>query len=76
MFFKLENMLGGEEVYKTHITKYLVPCIGQFAIAIGDDSQWKVLNYQVLLKTRHSLPKVRRCSKRCSVGLVYQTYQT
>lgn len=55
---KLENVLGGEEIYKTHITKHLVPCIGQFAIAMGDDSQWKVLNYQILLKMRHSSPKV------------------
>ncbi|KAI7796665.1 HEAT repeat-containing protein 1 [Triplophysa rosa] len=56
---QLENMLGGEEVYKIHITKHLVPCIGQFAVAMGDDSQWKVLNYQILLKTRHGSPKVR-----------------
>ncbi|KAG1960415.1 ARM repeat superfamily protein [Pimephales promelas] len=56
---QLENMLGGDEIYKTHITKHLVPCIAQFAIAMGDDSQWKVLNYQVLLKMRHSSPKVR-----------------
>uniref|UniRef100_A0A671P7D9 HEAT repeat-containing protein 1 n=1 Tax=Sinocyclocheilus anshuiensis TaxID=1608454 RepID=A0A671P7D9_9TELE len=55
----LENMLGGDEIYKTHITKHLVPCIAQFAVALGDDSQWKVLNYQILLKTRHSSPKVR-----------------
>uniref|UniRef100_A0A673K9U4 HEAT repeat-containing protein 1 n=1 Tax=Sinocyclocheilus rhinocerous TaxID=307959 RepID=A0A673K9U4_9TELE len=56
---QLENMLGGDEIYKTHITKHLVPCIAQFAVALGDDSQWKVLNYQILLKTRHSSPKVR-----------------
>uniref|UniRef100_A0A9J7XVY5 HEAT repeat-containing protein 1 n=1 Tax=Cyprinus carpio carpio TaxID=630221 RepID=A0A9J7XVY5_CYPCA len=54
---QLENMLGGDEIYKTHITKHLVPCIAQFAVAMGDDSQWKVLNYQILLKTRHSSPK-------------------
>uniref|UniRef100_A0A671P9U0 HEAT repeat-containing protein 1 n=1 Tax=Sinocyclocheilus anshuiensis TaxID=1608454 RepID=A0A671P9U0_9TELE len=59
MCVKLENMLGGDEIYKTHITKHLVPCIAQFAVALGDDSQWKVLNYQILLKTRHSSPKVR-----------------
>ncbi len=58
---KLENMLGGDEIYKTHITKHLVPCIAQFAVAMGDDSQWKVLNYQILLKTRHSSPKVCKC---------------
>ncbi|XP_043109963.1 HEAT repeat-containing protein 1 isoform X3 [Puntigrus tetrazona] len=56
---QLENMLGGDEIYKTHITKHLVPCIAQFAVAMRDDSQWKVLNYQILLKTRHSSPKVR-----------------
>uniref|UniRef100_A0A673MTF0 HEAT repeat-containing protein 1 n=1 Tax=Sinocyclocheilus rhinocerous TaxID=307959 RepID=A0A673MTF0_9TELE len=56
---QLENMLGGDEIYKTHITKHLVPCMAQFAVAMGDDSQWKVLNYQILLKTRHSSPKVR-----------------
>ncbi|KAL2099230.1 hypothetical protein ACEWY4_005710 [Coilia grayii] len=56
---QLENMLGGEEVYQDRVAKHLVPCIGQFAVAMGDDSQWKVLNYQVLLKTRHSSPKVR-----------------
>ncbi|KAL0179914.1 hypothetical protein M9458_025356, partial [Cirrhinus mrigala] len=53
----MENMLGGEMIYKTHITKHLVPCIAQFAVAMGDDSQWKVLNYQILLKTRHRSPK-------------------
>lgn len=51
-------MLGGEQVYQTRVTKHLVPCIAQFSVAMGDDSQWKVLNYQILLKTRHSCPKV------------------
>ncbi|TSL75269.1 HEAT repeat-containing protein 1 [Bagarius yarrelli] len=56
---QLENMLGGEVVYQTRVTQHLVPCVAQFAVALGDDSQWKVLNYQILLKTRHSSPKVR-----------------
>ncbi|KAB5555247.1 hypothetical protein PHYPO_G00031300 [Pangasianodon hypophthalmus] len=56
---QLENMLGGEQVYQTRVTKHLVPCVAQFSVAMGDDSQWKVLNYQILLKTRHSCPKVR-----------------
>lgn len=51
-------MLGGEQVYQTRVTKHLVPCVAQFSVAMGDDSQWKVLNYQILLKTRHSSPKV------------------
>ncbi|XP_069787090.1 HEAT repeat-containing protein 1 isoform X2 [Narcine bancroftii] len=56
---QLENMLGGEEEYKDRITNHLIPCITQFSVAINDDSLWKPLNYQILLKTRHSSPKVR-----------------
>ncbi|XP_076844012.1 HEAT repeat-containing protein 1 [Brachyhypopomus gauderio] len=56
---QLENMLGGEQVYQSRVTQHLVPCIAQFSVAMGDDSQWKVLNYKILLKTRHSSPKVR-----------------
>uniref|UniRef100_A0A4W5MB00 HEAT repeat-containing protein 1 n=1 Tax=Hucho hucho TaxID=62062 RepID=A0A4W5MB00_9TELE len=56
---QLENTLGGEEVYQTRVTKHLVPCVGQFCVAVGDDTLWKTLNYQILLKTRHSSSKVR-----------------
>ncbi|KAK0130715.1 HEAT repeat-containing protein 1 [Merluccius polli] len=56
---QLENMLGGEEVYQLRVTKHLVPCLGQFSVAMGDDTQWKTLNYQILLKTRHGSSKVR-----------------
>lgn len=56
--WQLENMLGGEQVYQTRVTKHLIPCVAQFSVAMGDDSQWKVLNYQILLKTRHSCSKV------------------
>ncbi|XP_078413403.1 HEAT repeat-containing protein 1 isoform X1 [Cetorhinus maximus] len=56
---QLENMLGGEEAYKDRVTNHLIPCIAQFSVAIGDDSVWKPLNYQILLKTRHSSSKVR-----------------
>ncbi|XP_048392427.1 HEAT repeat-containing protein 1 isoform X2 [Stegostoma tigrinum] len=56
---QLENMLGGEEEYRDRVTNHLIPCIAQFSVAIGDDSVWKPLNYQILLKTRHSSPKVR-----------------
>lgn len=64
----MENTLGGEEVYQTRVTKHLVPCVGQFCVAVGDDTLWKTLNYQILLKTRHSSSKVRR--QKCEeVGL-------
>lgn len=51
--------MGGEQVYQQRVTRHLVPCVGQFSVALADDSQWKTLNYQVLLKTRHSDAKVR-----------------
>ncbi|XP_062859270.1 HEAT repeat-containing protein 1 [Trichomycterus rosablanca] len=56
---QLENMLGGEQIYQTRVSEHLVPCVAQFAVAMSDDSQWKVLNYQILLKSRHSSSKVR-----------------
>ncbi|XP_075780923.1 HEAT repeat-containing protein 1 [Pelodiscus sinensis] len=56
---QLENMLGGEEKFQERVTMHLIPCIAQFSIAMADDSLWKPLNYQILLKTRHTLPKVR-----------------
>ncbi|XP_072230242.1 HEAT repeat-containing protein 1 [Leuresthes tenuis] len=56
---QVENRLGGEQVYQQRVTRHLVPCVGQFSVALADDSQWKILNYQILLKTRHSDAKVR-----------------
>uniref|UniRef100_A0A8C5LBN1 HEAT repeat-containing protein 1 n=2 Tax=Jaculus jaculus TaxID=51337 RepID=A0A8C5LBN1_JACJA len=56
---QLENRLGGEEQFQERVTNYLVPCIAQFSVAMADDSLWKPLNYQILLKTRDSSPKVR-----------------
>ncbi|KAM9425995.1 HEAT repeat-containing protein 1 isoform 2-T2 [Pholidichthys leucotaenia] len=56
---QLENHVGGEEVYQQRVTQNLVPCVGQFSVALNDDSLWKALNYQILLKTRHQDSKVR-----------------
>ncbi|KAM9212388.1 HEAT repeat-containing protein 1 [Dugong dugon] len=56
---QLENRLGGDEKFQQRVTKHLIPCIGQFSVAVADDSLWKPLNYQILLKTRDSSPKVR-----------------
>ncbi|XP_054899068.1 HEAT repeat-containing protein 1 isoform X2 [Poeciliopsis prolifica] len=56
---QLENSLGGPQVYQNRVVQHLVPCVGQFAVALADDSQWKTLNYQILLKTRHSDSTVR-----------------
>ncbi|XP_058398947.1 HEAT repeat-containing protein 1 isoform X3 [Diceros bicornis minor] len=56
---QLENRLGGEEKFQERVTKHLIPCIAQFSVAMADDSLWKPLNYQILLKTRDSSPRVR-----------------
>lgn len=56
---QLENRLGGEDRFQERVTRHLVPCIAQFSVAMADDSMWKPLNYQILLKTRDSSPKVR-----------------
>ncbi|KFQ56778.1 HEAT repeat-containing protein 1, partial [Nestor notabilis] len=56
---QLENTLGGDEKFQDRVTAHLIPCIAQFAVAMADDSLWKPLNYQILLKMRHTSPKVR-----------------
>ena len=56
---QLENGLGGEEKFQEQVTKHLIPCLAQFSVAMADDLLWKPLNYQILLKTRNSSPKVR-----------------
>ncbi|XP_034413870.1 HEAT repeat-containing protein 1 isoform X3 [Cyclopterus lumpus] len=56
---QLENTVGGDQVYQQLVTQHLVPCVGQFSVALADESQWKTLNYQILLKTRHPDSKVR-----------------
>ncbi|NXW33143.1 HEAT1 protein, partial [Phaetusa simplex] len=56
---QLENMLGGDEKFQERMTAHLIPCIAQFSVAMADDSLWKPLNYQILLKMRHTSSKVR-----------------
>ncbi|XP_029449670.1 HEAT repeat-containing protein 1 [Rhinatrema bivittatum] len=56
---QLENLLGGDEKFQERVTGHLIPCIAQFSVAMADDSLWKPLNYQILLKMRHASPKVR-----------------
>ncbi|KAI8486292.1 HEAT repeat-containing protein 1 [Branchiostoma belcheri] len=56
---QIENLQGGEEVFTARVEDHVVPCIAQFAVAVGDDASWKPLHYQIMLKTRHDSPKVR-----------------
>lgn len=56
---QIENTLGGEEALVERSKKLLIPCIVQFTVATGDDSLWKQMNYQILLKLRHSSSCIR-----------------
>ncbi|CAG9784650.1 unnamed protein product [Diatraea saccharalis] len=69
---QLENTLGGIEALKTRAAELLIPCISQFAIATQDDSLWKLLNYQILLKTRHNDGDIRLIAVDCLVAMATQ----
>ncbi|XP_071483190.1 HEAT repeat-containing protein 1-like [Diadema antillarum] len=56
---QIDNTLGGDDSYQDRITGHLTPCLVHFMVAARDPSTWQPLNYQVLLKTRSSSPKVR-----------------
>ena len=47
-------------MFRERLSDHLVPCLSQFAAASGNDAHWKPLNFQVLLKTRHSSALVKR----------------
>ncbi|KAK3912207.1 HEAT repeat-containing protein 1 [Frankliniella fusca] len=66
---QLENTLGGVEGLRQRATDVLVPCISQMALACSDDTLWKQLNYQILLKTRHTTPMVRLVSLEAVCGV-------
>ncbi|CAK1549634.1 unnamed protein product [Leptosia nina] len=69
---QLENTLGGISDLQTRAKKIIIPCISQFAVTIGDDSLWKLLNYQVLLKTRHNDAEIRLIALDCLVDMATQ----
>ncbi|XP_013200654.1 HEAT repeat-containing protein 1 [Amyelois transitella] len=69
---QLENTLGGVLELKARAKEYLIPCISQFAVATADDSLWKLLNYQVLLKTRHNDAEIRLIALECLVSMAGQ----
>lgn len=56
---QLENTMGGIPSLKRRAEEFIIPCVAQFAVATADDSLWKLLNYQILLKTRHNDAEIR-----------------
>lgn len=62
---QLENVMENEVVFTSRVEQLVIPCIVQFTIAAGDDTYWKQIHYQILLKLRHSLPIIRILSLKC-----------
>ncbi|EFN88053.1 HEAT repeat-containing protein 1 [Harpegnathos saltator] len=57
---QIENTMGTEEEYESRASRLIVPCIASFVSAIPDDALHKQLVCQILLKTKHTKPYVRR----------------
>lgn len=56
----LVDQLQNQIVLQNPATKELIPtCLAQLAVAVNDDTAWKQLNYQILLKTRNPNAEVR-----------------
>lgn len=59
-------MVGGLQEYQQRVAQHLLPCVGQFIVALNDDAQWKNVNYQILLRSRHAHSQVHthnRCTQ-------------
>ncbi|KJE96811.1 BP28CT domain-containing protein [Capsaspora owczarzaki ATCC 30864] len=51
--------VGGAQSHRERVSSILVPCIGQLAVTVADDSLWKLLNHQVMSYSRDTSPAVR-----------------
>lgn len=64
----LEQLLvtetGDADSYLSRMTTYLVPCVGQMAVTVSNDTLWKPLNHKVLMKTREDDPEIRLAALR------------
>ncbi|KAG0240188.1 HEAT repeat-containing protein 1 [Actinomortierella wolfii] len=52
----------GWKSHEERMDNYIVPCLGQLAVTLSNDSLWKPLNYQVMLKSRSEQREVRLAS--------------
>lgn len=67
---QLENTLDGVESLLKRNEEILTPCLVHFALATADDALWKQMNYQILLKMRHNVPKIRLIALHCLTEIV------
>lgn len=62
---QLENTIGGVTQLQKRAKNVLIPCIVNFAVATANDALWKQMNYQILLKMRHSSSAIRLIALEC-----------
>ncbi|KAI7901693.1 uncharacterized protein BX663DRAFT_562160 [Cokeromyces recurvatus] len=51
--------------YLSRMSEFVVPCVGQMAVTVSNDTLWKPLNHKVLLKTREDDPEIRLAALKC-----------
>ncbi|KAI9486718.1 MAG: hypothetical protein EXX96DRAFT_646489 [Benjaminiella poitrasii] len=56
---------GSSPDYLTRMGDFVVPCVGQIAVTVSNDTLWKPLNHKVLLKTREDDPEIRLAALKC-----------
>ncbi|KAI8973417.1 hypothetical protein BDF20DRAFT_837366 [Mycotypha africana] len=56
---------GTNSDYLSRMAAYVVPCVGQMAVTVSNDTLWKPLNHKVLLKTREDDPEIRLAALKC-----------
>jgi len=54
----LENFTSNDD-YSQWIQQYVSPCIVNLTSATKEESLWRQIHYQILLKTRSDLSKIR-----------------
>lgn len=58
------------KIYEDRVVGHFIPCLISLALAVKDDSAWKTLNYQLLLKTRDKSAKVLFLSRSIDIRLL------
>ncbi|RUS33557.1 hypothetical protein BC938DRAFT_471117 [Jimgerdemannia flammicorona] len=53
------------DIYMERVRTDLIPCVGQLAVTVSNDTLWKPLNHQVLMKTREDDVEIRLAALRC-----------
>lgn len=64
MVSQLELSTDDHVAYETKMVDSVIPCLVQLAVTAVDDNKRKVINHEVLLRTRDERPYVRKLALR------------